>query len=91
MVAIYYNYCYYNVVYELRRKVKADNGTSRAERTDRERNAPERTGRKRRVQVASWNIWNIVIVIIIIIIILLCYRDGENRKDFVARRSEQNI
>lgn len=29
-----------------RQKVKADNGTRRAERTDRARNAPERAGRK---------------------------------------------
>jgi len=45
--ATYYNCYYYCINYaEERRKVKADNGTRRAERTDRGRNAPERAGRK---------------------------------------------
>lgn len=49
----YYNCYYYCINYaEERRKVKADNGTRWAERTDRRRNAPERAGRKPTATIA---------------------------------------
>jgi len=89
--AMYYNCYYYCINYaEERRKVKADNGDVPG-RTDGPRT--KHTGTRRTKTdchhrtASSRNMENYIIIIII----LLCCRDGENREDFVARRSEQLI